>query len=201
VTSLILTALFSAAILNSLIPGPGMVLLVARAGSGGVMPGLLVTAGLVSAQAIHLGVAGAILAFAIPLSDDLFVGLRLGGAALLVWMAWRTLMREPKARTSAAERCGDYIDGILVGLCNPFNLVFMFGLLPQVLPATEISAPEVVWIGMTVLSASLLPKLVIVGVVNRIAGPTGVTAPWISRAAAVALLAYAAMAVAGSVAV
>lgn len=201
--SFILGAVFSAAVLNSLAPGPSIFLVLARTSTAGLIPGLVVTAGVLSAQMSYLAIAGAVLAYAIPLSEHLFTALRLGGAVLLTYIAW-TLLAKPRddPRLPPASRVqSDFFKGVMVGLANPFNLVFMFGVLPQVIPAAGLSPLDAAWIAVTVLVALAVPKIVLVFLASRLRRSAGLTTPWVSRAAALALLAYAAMAVAQSVAV
>lgn len=197
-TVLILGAVFLAALLNSLTPGPSIFLVVARTSAAGLTAGIVVTAGVVSAQMIYLAVAGLVIAFTIPVSDQLLSGVRLGGAALLVHMAWRLLAATPDTAEVPKVAQGDYFHGVLVGFANPFNLVFMFGVLPQVVPAHGLSLVDGAWIASTVLVASAVPKIAMVAVTCCI-GRTAVMTPWVTRGAAVAFLAYAAMAVVNSV--
>jgi threonine/homoserine/homoserine lactone efflux protein len=199
--SLILGAVFSAAVLNSLAPGPSMFLVLARASTAGLTAGFFAMAGVLSAQLFYLAVAGAVLIYAIPMSEPILTGLRLFGAVLLVYMAW-CLIAKPCGDPEGPQAdvvLHDYVHGVIVGVANPFNLVFMFGLLPQVVPAQGLAILDVVWISVTVLGASALPKIGLVVIASRIRRSTGITTPWVSRAAGLVLLAYAAMAVVGSV--
>lgn len=199
--SLILAAVFSAALLNSLAPGPSTFLVLARASTAGLVAGFAVTAGVVSAQMIHLAVAGLILVLALPLSDHALTGLQLGGAALLIYMAWRLLGESRDDPTLSSDQVvrSDYRHGAMVGLANPFNLIFMFGLLPQMLPAADLSSLDAVWITLIVLFASVVPKVVLVLIASSFSKANRLAAPWISRAAGLGFLAYAAVAVAKAV--
>lgn len=200
--SFILGAVFSAAILNSLAPGPSMFLVLARASTAGLTAGLVASAGVVSAQMIYLMVAGAVLILAIPLSEGLFIGLRLVGAVLLVYMAWRLLADargDPSVPAPRVKR-GDFFHGVLVGLANPFNMIFMFAVLPQVLPAAGLTMTDGALVAMAVFLASALPKIILVIVADGLGRTNWLPRFWLNQAAAFALLTYAAIAVVNSIA-
>ncbi|NJS38230.1 MAG: LysE family transporter [Rhodobacteraceae bacterium] len=200
--SFILGAVFSAAILNNLAPGPSMFLVLARASKAGLTAGLVASAGVVLAQMIYLMVAGAVLILAIPLSESLFSGLRLFGAVLLVYMAWRLLADargDPSGPAPRAER-GDFFHGVLVGLANPFNMIFMFAVLPQVLPAVGLTMTDGALVAVAIFLASALPKIILVIVADGLGRTNWLPRFWLNMAAAFALLTYAVMAVVNSIA-
>lgn len=110
----------------ALSPGPGVVAVVSTAVSRGFLPAIALSTGLV------LG--------------EVFIVVRVIGAAYLVWMgiqAWRTR----PASTAAVETSGgpwrSLVAGFLISLGNPKVMVFYLGFLPAFLDLTKMTFADV----------------------------------------------------------
>jgi homoserine/homoserine lactone efflux protein len=111
----------------------------AAAGTGGILLGHVVCFGFVAfgLAALLASVSGAMTA------------IRLAGAVYLVYLGVRMLMTKPRATadvTAAAHRppahAGLVLQGMLVQLTNPKNLLFVLALLPQFITADRPLLPQ-----------------------------------------------------------
>lgn len=120
-------------------PGQDMILVMSRSVALGP------TAGVVTAAGVSIGLVGHTVLAALGLgailraSEMLFTGLKLAGAAYLVWLGiglLRTRGAELALRGSSARSPGRlFADGALSNLSNPKIAVFYFAFLPQFVPA------------------------------------------------------------------
>lgn len=142
------------ALVLSLTPGPATATVIRVAARDGRRAALGAIAGhsvgvLLWAALSAVGVSALVVA-----SEVAYTGLRVGGAAVLVWLGLRSLLhRDAEAATTLpAERQG-WRTGLATGLVNPKLAVFFVALFPQFL------AP-----GTTVLPAALGMAAVLVAV-------------------------------------
>jgi threonine/homoserine/homoserine lactone efflux protein len=135
-TELLLFALTT--LLLVLTPGPNMVYCVSRALSQGPRAGMVSLAGVLLGFIAHLTAATlgltAVLT-AVPLAFD---GLRIAGAAYLLWLAWDALRpggRSPfVARTLPVDGPGRLFQmGLVTNLLNPKVAIFYLSFFPQFL--------------------------------------------------------------------
>ena len=144
------SALFSimtATTINSAMPGPCMILIATRAALSGRSSGLRTSLGVAAAQLTYVVMALVLLAFAWGISEVAHSAMRLAGAVVLVVLGVRMFSAsggnvEPGAVSS--RRGSDFLIGLCVGFSSPYNLIFMFAILPQflasgVLPARDVS--------------------------------------------------------------
>jgi RhtB (resistance to homoserine/threonine) family protein len=138
------------AALLSVAPGPGTAMVVRSSLRDGWRAGVLTVAGnevgvVVWALLSVLGVSALVAA-----SEVAFVGLKLVGAAALVWLGIQSLRGSPPAERVEA-RGGAFRAGLITSLANPKLAVFFVALFPQfvepgssVLPATLFMAALIV---------------------------------------------------------
>jgi threonine/homoserine/homoserine lactone efflux protein len=114
-------------------PGPDTALTIRSALFRGRGAGVLTAAGVASGQAVWALCTAAGLAALLRASQPAFVGLRLAGAAYLVYLGLRALVdavrgasHDPQRRLGSAYR-----QGLLSNLGNPKMAVFFVSLLPQ----------------------------------------------------------------------
>ena len=120
-------------------PGQDMILVMSRSLALGP------TAGVVTAAGVSIGLVGHTILAALGLgailraSEMLFTGLKLAGAAYLVWLGvglLRTRGAELALRGSSARSSVRlFADGALSNLSNPKIAIFYFAFLPQFVPA------------------------------------------------------------------
>ncbi len=126
-------ALFLASAVNAAIPGPCIILTVARTARGGAAAGLCASAGILAADAVLAAAAVAVLQGMMALPEILFRLLQWAGAGVLLLLALQLLRAPLSSGASACGRAGraDFAGGLLAGISRPFNLVFFLALLPQ----------------------------------------------------------------------
>jgi threonine/homoserine/homoserine lactone efflux protein len=148
-------------------PGPdfAVVLRHALAGPG---RGVRAAAGIVTGLTVHTAAAALGLSAVLAARPDVLTGLRLAGAAYLVWLAVQAL-RSALARgrgehaSAGAVGARPYWDGLAGNLLNPKALLFFLGLIPQfVVPGTTVTAQLLLLAGTTVVAAVLWFAIVIV---------------------------------------
>jgi threonine/homoserine/homoserine lactone efflux protein len=130
----------AAALLLAATPGPGIFYVAARTLAGGRSEGIASSIGTGLGGMVHvcagaLGVSALVLA-----SAELFTGLKLLGAAYLVWLGLRTILTARRdalaaaAGQAAAPPVGAYRafrEGVLVEALNPKTAAFFLAFVPQ----------------------------------------------------------------------
>jgi threonine/homoserine/homoserine lactone efflux protein len=111
-------------------PGPDTALTIRNTLARGRAEGVLTALGVASGQAVWTLAASAGVAAVVAASHPLFLGVRLCGAAYLVYLGVQTLRNRIHARMRAAAGAG-YRQGLLSNLGNPKMAVFFTSLLPQ----------------------------------------------------------------------
>ncbi|MEU1802737.1 LysE family translocator [Streptomyces sp. NPDC019937] len=121
------------------IPGPSVLFVIGRALAHGRRTALATVLGnLVGSYLLVIAVAWGLGAL-VESSATVFMGVKLAGAAYLVYLGvqafrHRKEMRAADMEAPAGERRGDLrtiLDGILVGVTNPKGVVFFAAVLPQ----------------------------------------------------------------------
>ncbi len=127
-------AYVAACVVIAVVPGPFVALVIGNSLRYGPRAGLLNVAGAQAGLALMLGVLAIGLASIIETMGWWFDGLRLAGAAYLVWIGW-TLIRYPDALrdpvAASPPRGGFVLQGFLVMATNPKVLVFFGAFIPQ----------------------------------------------------------------------
>jgi threonine/homoserine/homoserine lactone efflux protein len=190
-----LGALFGAAVVNAAMPGPCIVLAAGRAASSGITAGLRVTAGMVVASLMLIGLAWAVMLGTLLFSPDLFDAMRVAGVVVLVVLAIAMMRASPRdAAPRRATRLGDLGGGIAVGLSSPINLVFILALLPQFIDPERASPALFVVSTAVVVAATILPMAAASALGARLGGVAPRGGQWIGRAGGTALLVFAGLA-------
>ncbi|MCK9239409.1 LysE family translocator [Desulfocurvus sp.] len=160
-----LLALAGATIVFALIPGPGVMAIVAQALARGFRPAVLWTAGQAAGDMVYLLTALLGLGWIAAQLGDGFVVLRYAGAAYLVWMGLRAWMAKPPASLAAgappAPRAGGrfFLGGMCVSLGNPKAIAFYCGFLPAFVDMTALTPVRV-----GIIVAVILPIVLLVPV-------------------------------------
>jgi len=114
-------------------PGPAVLLIVSVALGRGLRPSLGAGLGIVTANTLYFALSATGVAAALVASRALFLMLKWGGAAYLIWLGLRMLLSrrstEPNARPVILART--FLRGFVVQGANPKALVFFVALLPQ----------------------------------------------------------------------
>src|SRR4051812_24608654 len=165
-----LALFFAAALVLAITPGPGLFYVAARTLAGGRAEGVASSfgtglGGMVHVLAGSLGVSAIVLA-----SAELFTGLKLIGAAYLIWLGVRTLQsarRRPGRLHGglAAAAVGPrraFREGVLVEALNPKTAAFFLALIPQFVdPAQGHVALQFVVLGFVSVALNTLADIVV----------------------------------------
>jgi len=123
-----------AMVIQAAIPGPGVFATVARSLSGGLRSGFAVICGIVVGDIVYALLAVFALTAVARHLGNLFVIIKLCGAAYLIWVGLRLWFRKP-AEVQAEEDSrhsliGSFANGLITTLANPKAILFYGGFLP-----------------------------------------------------------------------
>ena len=130
-----LLAFFGVSVLLALAPGPDNVFVLLHSAVHGRKAGMLVVLGLCTGLLVHTAAVVLGLAAVFAASAAAFTGLKLCGAAYLVFLAWQSF-RAPVGIAAAANDeamlpLRTYGRGILMNVTNPKVAIFFLAFLPQ----------------------------------------------------------------------
>lgn len=157
-----------------LLPGPDMAMILALTMKHGNRHGLLAALGLALSRAIHVTLSGLGLAALFATHPLLFDGVRLLGAAYLLWLAWQIgnspqLLAVPETQTTQPTRHA-LRQGLLTNLLNPKALMFCALFLPQfITPAHGALGWQYLWLGVILVVTGFVFDLLYVFGANRLA--------------------------------
>jgi threonine/homoserine/homoserine lactone efflux protein len=148
---------------NSAMPGPCMILIAARTAQSGSAAGLRTSLGIAAAQLLYAVVALVLLSLALTISDSVESIIRFAGAGILVALALQMLTQKipshARQEASHARPASDILLGLGVGLSSPFNLVFMFSILPQFVSRDALVDPTIAILLPAILMATMGPMI------------------------------------------
>ena len=167
----------AAALLLAVTPGPGIFYVAARSLAGGRAEGIASSFGTALGGLVHV-VAGALGVSAIMLaSAELFMVLKLLGAAYLVWLGLRTIM---DARRSTGPDMGGvsapamgtrraFREGVVVEALNPKTAAFFLAFIPHFLdPSAGAVALPFILLGCISVALNTLVDIVVAIGASRI---------------------------------
>jgi threonine/homoserine/homoserine lactone efflux protein len=129
-----LAAFVGVALIVIVTPGQDTALTIRNTIAGGRRGGVLTALGVISGQLTWAVAASAGLAAVLLASHNVFIALRLAGAAYLVFIGAQALLAAIRGRPAEhrlPQRRGAYRQGVLSNLGNPKMAVFFTSLLPQ----------------------------------------------------------------------
>jgi threonine/homoserine/homoserine lactone efflux protein len=144
----------------ALSPGPGLATILSRTLASGPIAGLAVTAGLVLADSVFMGVAMVGLTAIATTLGPLFQIVKYAGAAYLLWLGYR-VFKGAAAPMAVAPRSGrgllkDIGLGMLVTFGNPKAILFYGALLPTFLDMTQIRSGDFLVLAAIVVMISYI---------------------------------------------
>ncbi|WP_295813399.1 LysE family translocator [uncultured Nitratireductor sp.] len=140
----------------TVVPGPTNMLIVANGMRHGVRAGLMNVAGTLVSLSIMIAIAGIGLTSLIEMAGHWFEWIKLIGAAYLCWLGWKMI----RASSGTAERQvvqpvtprrSFFMQGFLVSMGNPKQLLFFGALLPQFIDPAANHAAQIAAMGGTAL--------------------------------------------------
>lgn len=151
-----------------LTPGPNMIYLVSRSITQGRRAGLISLAGVAAGFAVYLVAATVGLAAVFALVPAVYMGLKLAGAAYLLWLAYKAVKPGGQSVFAPHELPVDrprrlFAMGMLTNLLNPKIAVLYISLLPQFVDVSRghVAAQSLV-LGLIQISIALSLNAVIV---------------------------------------
>jgi threonine/homoserine/homoserine lactone efflux protein len=123
------------------VPGPGITAIVARALGSGFRATVPAVAGNTVGDLVLMTLSVFGLAVVARQMGGLFLGVKLAGAAYLIWLGyrtWTTPVTELKLAPSSAHQ--GFIAQLLLTLGNPKGLVFFLALMPSVIDLSRLNS-------------------------------------------------------------
>ena len=151
----------AAALVILLIPGPGVLYILARSLSQGRRAGLVSVLGLSVGALAHVVAATAGLSAILLASATAFGVVKLLGAGYLIYLGIRTLLaRDESATVQASAPRATYrlfVDGVVVSVLNPKIAVFFLAFLPQFVDPSRGSVEvQVLLLGLLYVAMALV---------------------------------------------
>ena len=174
-----LLALFVAAVVLALVPGPDNLFVLTHSALHGRVLGWYATLGFSTGLIVHTAAVSLGVAALFQTSELAFNLLKLVGAAYLLYLAWRFVQRSnsplPLQRQPQLTPWLIYRRGIVMNVTNPKVSLFFLALLPQfTLPDAGPIALQLIGFGLVFIAATLL-------VFGGIAELAGIISPWLRR--------------------
>jgi threonine/homoserine/homoserine lactone efflux protein len=158
-----------------IVPGPNMIYLVSRSIVQGRRAGLISLAGVGIGFLVYLLAASAGLATLFALVPEIYLALKLAGAAYLLWLAWNALRPGGNSVFATQELEPDrprklFGMGLLTCLLNPKIAILYISLLPQFLdPSRGHLGAQSLVLGLTQLIVGVVMNAVFIVTAGSIA--------------------------------
>jgi threonine/homoserine/homoserine lactone efflux protein len=170
-----LLAFVLAMFLLSLSPGPGFLTVVARALTGGFAAGLAAIAGLVVGDIFYLVLAILGMSALASVMGELFLAVKILGAAYLIWLGvktWLSTPSLPRLETPETARAAmphhrSALLGFFVTLANPKVILFYGALVPTFVDLTALTAADVLVMALVVTAMLFLVLGAYAGIAAR----------------------------------
>ncbi|MGH3645958.1 MAG: LysE family translocator [Micromonosporaceae bacterium] len=134
-----LLAFAAASIALIVIPGPNGIYIMTRSAAQGPRAGLVSALGVETGTLVHIGFAVLGVAALVATSPVAFNILKYGGAAYLLYLAARTILRPSEldltGEATALPLSRVFRDGVVVNVLNPKVALFFLAFLPQFVDA------------------------------------------------------------------
>lgn len=161
-----------AAVVLAITPGPAIAYVVARTVAGGRSEGLASCLGTGLGGLLHVLAAAAGLSLVIAQSAVAFSVLKYLGAAYLVYLGMRMLVRKaPPATVAAVPSRGArraLVEGVLVEVLNVKTALFFLAFLPQFVAPGAAAVSQLVLLGCICVALNTLVDVVVVFAAHRL---------------------------------
>ncbi len=124
---------FSAALLLAVVPGPGMLYVLARSLHGGRKEGIQSSFGTAVGGSVHVFAAAFGLSAILAASSVAFMVVKYAGAAYLIYLGVKMLLEKLELETSidAPTTGNPFTQGIITEMLNPKTALFFLSFIPQ----------------------------------------------------------------------
>jgi len=167
-----LLAFAFAAVVLAITPGPGIAYVVARTVAGGRAEGLASCLGTGLGGLVHVLAAALGLSLLVAESALAFAVVKTLGAAYLIYLGVRLLLRGEAATEAATVTCGGarraFTEGIAVEALNVKTALFFLAFLPQFVSAADPLAPQLVLLGSICVVLNTLVDVAAVFAADRL---------------------------------
>ena len=167
-----LVAFLFAAVILAVTPGPGIAYVIARTVAGGRNEGLASCFGTGCGGMLHVLAAALGLSLVVAQSAVAFNLVKYVGAAYLVYLGIRMLLR--KDHPSALEAVASsgtrraFLDGVVVEVLNVKTALFFLAFLPQFVATAEPLVPQLVLLGSICVALNTVVDVVAVFAAQRL---------------------------------
>ena len=160
-SDVVMISFVAAALVVLVIPGPGVLYVVARSASQGVGAGLVSAVGLSVGVFVHVAAAAGGLSALLLASSTAFGIVKLLGAAYLIYLGVTTLLaarRVPEIGIpSPLGMRRLFVDGVIVSVFNPKIAVFFLAFLPQFVdPGVGSAGQQILLLGLIYAALALI---------------------------------------------
>jgi len=152
-------------LLLSMTPGPAVLLVVSQGIRRGYRSSTRGAAGILTGNAIYFALSAAGLGALLIASKHVFDVLQIAGAAYLVLIGLKMLIKPARVQESTIEDtsgAGSFVQGLFTQLANPKAIVFFTALLPQFIDPTRPVAMQLLILGVISIVVEL-PVLLLYG--------------------------------------
>lgn len=136
-------ALFGAMIILAVIPGPGVIAVVARTLASGMRHGLATAAGIVAGDFVFIAFALFGLSTLSALLGDLFLVVKYLGAAYLIWLGLSLVFSDNSGiqvrPVSESSHLMSFMAGLVTTLGNPKAILFYLSFFPAFLDLSKLT--------------------------------------------------------------
>jgi threonine/homoserine/homoserine lactone efflux protein len=165
-------AFLVAAIVLAVTPGPGIAYVVARTVAGGRSEGLASCVGTAVGGMLHVLAAALGLSLLLAQSATAFTLVKYAGAAYLIYLGLRLLLRKDEALTPERVASQGWrralFEGIVVEALNVKTALFFLAFLPQFVQRAEPLVPQLVFLGSICVALNTLVDVIAVLAADRL---------------------------------
>jgi threonine/homoserine/homoserine lactone efflux protein len=152
-----------AALALAVVPGPAVLYIVAQSVHGGRQVGVVSALGIASGGFVHVLAAVIGLSAVLAASATLFTVVKVAGAAYLVYLGIRVLLRPLDGsiggRRAEATLRRAYSQGVVVNVLNPKTALFFLAFLPQFVDPDAPARPQLAVLGLIFVVIALTSDL------------------------------------------
>lgn len=135
-------ALFIAMVVLAILPGPGILVVVARTMSQGFYAGVVASIGIVAGDFVFICLAVYGLSSLSELMGDFFLLVKYAGAAYLIWLGLKIIAPSSPVKTvtvsSKINHSANFFAGLLTTLANPKAILFYVSFFPAFLDLSQV---------------------------------------------------------------
>ncbi|WKE66507.1 LysE family translocator [Gallaecimonas kandeliae] len=162
---------FIAIYIFCLTPGPGVFAILGRALAKGAGACLWLGLGMILSDILYLLAACFGLAAIASHFSGLFLGIRLAGAAYLLYLAYRMWTAKPAPPADGHPGRGDgafsFVQGMLISLSNPKAILFYLAFLPSFMDLTALTGQDIALVVALTFTGLFLGVWTVAGFAGR----------------------------------